>query len=110
MTPRPRRVLPGRCSGTGKTRYRHRAGARLAARLHHPGERLHAYPCPDCPGFWHYGHPRYWGRVPGEICGVSPDPAYRREGAVRAAHILAGPGHTVTRCGHHWHLVPVPTP
>ncbi|MEV7011765.1 hypothetical protein [Streptosporangium sp. NPDC051022] len=101
--------LPGHCPATGKYRYATREEARAAVRRYHPGLRMVEYDdCPHCSGFWHCGRPRYWGRVPGAICGVSTDPAFRREGAVRAAHILAGPGHAVTRCGSHWHLAPVP--
>ncbi|MER6830907.1 hypothetical protein ABT352_33275 [Streptosporangium sp. NPDC000563] len=103
------KALPGRCPETGKLRLPTRTDAEAYRRTRFPGERMHAYDdCPHCPGFWHIGHPRWVGRRPGEICGVDPAPAFRREGAARAAHILAGAGFVVTRCGWHWHLVPVP--
>ncbi|MEU8378869.1 hypothetical protein [Streptosporangium sp. NPDC048865] len=103
------KTLAGRCPLTGKFRLPTRAAADEYRRVRFPGERMHAYDdCPLCPGFWHIGHPPWVGRRPGEICGVDPAPAFRREGAARAAHILAGPGYVVTRCGWHWHLVQVP--
>uniref|UniRef100_UPI003F49202E hypothetical protein n=1 Tax=Streptosporangium sp. CA-235898 TaxID=3240073 RepID=UPI003F49202E len=106
------KALAGRCPETGKVRHLSREAAERYRRRLYPGERMHAYDdCAACPGFWHVGHPgftRRFGRLPGAICGVDPAEAFRREGAARAAHILAGPGHVVTRCGWHWHLVPLP--
>lgn len=47
-----------RCTSCSKDTYESRKGAKVAAKVNHPGERLAAYECLAHPGVWHYGHLR----------------------------------------------------
>lgn len=41
------------CDRCDKASYADRVEARKAARVLHPGRRLHAFPCPFTVGLWH---------------------------------------------------------
>lgn len=63
------------CVRCGKGSYRTRDDARAAARIIHPTEKMHAYPCGL---FWHFGHDELWREIPHDDLIWSPLPMTAR--------------------------------